>query len=55
MFEDFSPGAAVVVDRTCAASHAEKQAAGERLAAIGELDLLRLRECGEQESWATVP
>jgi hypothetical protein len=44
---------ATVVDRICAASRAENRAAGERLAAIGELDLLRLRQAGECESFAT--
>jgi hypothetical protein len=44
---------AAVVDRICAASLAENQAAGARLAAIGELDVLRLRECGERESWVS--
>ena len=53
MFDNLSQGAAIVIDRICAASRAENRAAGERLAAIGELDLLRLRECGERESWAT--
>ncbi|OBI45579.1 hypothetical protein A5707_01775, partial [Mycobacterium kyorinense] len=36
-----------------AASRAENQAAGQRLAAIGELDGLRLREVGERETWMT--
>jgi Domain of unknown function (DUF222) len=45
--------AAGVVDRMCAAARAENRAAGERLAAIGELDVLRLRECGERETWST--
>jgi len=55
MFESggLSPSAAAVVDRMCAASRAENRAAGQRLVAIGELDLLRLREVGERESWAT--
>ena len=30
-----------------------ERAAGERLAAIGELDALRLRECGERETWTS--
>nr|WP_244904170.1 HNH endonuclease signature motif containing protein [Mycobacterium triplex] len=34
-------------------SGAENRAAGARLAAIGELDVLRLRQWGERESWAT--
>jgi Domain of unknown function (DUF222) len=45
--------AAAFVDRMCAAARAENRAAGERLAAIGELDVLRLRQCGERESWST--
>lgn len=45
--------AAAVVDRMCAAMRAENRAAGERLAAIGELDVLRLRQCGERETWST--
>ncbi|KAA8967032.1 HNH endonuclease signature motif containing protein [Mycobacterium sp.] len=55
MFESGRPSsaAAAAVDRLCAASRAENRAAGERLVAVGELDLLRLREVGERESWAT--
>ncbi|GLE53510.1 HNH endonuclease signature motif containing protein [Mycobacterium montefiorense] len=53
MFEARVDAASRAVDRICAASRAENRAAGERLAAIGDLDLLRLRECGERESWAT--
>lgn len=53
MFEDRGKSAATVVGRICAASRAENRSAGERLAAIGELDVLRLRECGERESWTT--
>jgi hypothetical protein len=52
MFED-RQDAAAVVHRMCAAARAENRAAGERLAAIGELDVLRLRECGERETWST--
>jgi hypothetical protein len=37
----------------CAASRTESQAAGQRLAAIGELDVLRLRQVGERETWCT--
>ena len=44
---------AAFVERMCAASRAENRAAGERLAAIGELDVFRLRECGERETWST--
>jgi hypothetical protein len=53
MFDDRGQAAAAVIDRICAASRAENRAAGARLAAIGELDLLRLRECGERESWVS--
>lgn len=53
MFEESPRSAARIIDRICAASRAENQSAGARLAAIGELDSLRLRECGERESWAT--
>jgi hypothetical protein len=53
MFEDLHDTAGALVDRICAASRAENRAAGERLAAIGELDVLRLRESGDCESWAT--
>ncbi len=42
-----------MIERMCAASRAENQAAGQRLNAIGELDGLRLREVGERESWST--
>ncbi|CQD18615.1 13E12 repeat-containing protein [Mycobacterium lentiflavum] len=52
MFES-SEDAAAVIDRICAASLAENRAAGARLKAIGELDVLRLRECGERESWVS--
>ncbi len=37
----------------CAASRAENQGAGHRLAAIGELHVLRARESGGCEDWAT--
>jgi hypothetical protein len=46
MFED-------VVQRLCTASRAENQAAGQRLAVIGELDVLWLRRFGERETWCT--
>jgi hypothetical protein len=49
----FETQASAVVDRICAASLAENRAAGARLAAIGELDVLRLRESGEHESWVS--
>jgi hypothetical protein len=44
---------AVLLDRICAASRAENRAAGERLAAIGGLDLLRLGEFGDCDDWST--
>jgi hypothetical protein len=44
---------AVLVERLCAASRAENQAAGQRLVVIGELDVMRLREVGERETWCT--
>jgi uncharacterized protein DUF222 len=53
MFDDVQGAATELVDRICAASRAENRAAGERLVAIGELDLLRLRESGDCESYAT--
>jgi Domain of unknown function (DUF222) len=49
MFES-SPA---VLDRLCAASRAENRAAGDRLAVIGELDVLWLRHFGERETWCT--
>jgi len=49
----FESGSAGVVARLCAASRAENQAAGQRLAAIGELDVLWLRRFGERETWCT--
>lgn len=45
--------AAVLVDRICAASRAENRAAGERLAAIGGLELLGLGEFGDCDDWST--
>ncbi|ORB49343.1 HNH endonuclease signature motif containing protein [Mycobacterium persicum] len=48
-----TPASAAIVDRLCAASRAENRSAGERLAAIGELDVLRLRASGDCESWGT--
>jgi hypothetical protein len=49
MFEEASS----VLERLRAAARAESRAAGERLATIGELDLLRLRQVGERETWCT--
>ncbi|ORV49566.1 hypothetical protein AWC05_02315 [Mycobacterium florentinum] len=51
MFDRAADAASSIVDRVCAAARAENRAAGARLAAIGELDVLRLRECGERETW----
>ena len=51
MFDDAA--AAVLLARMGAAARAENHAAGERLAVIGELDLLRLRQVGERETWCT--
>jgi hypothetical protein len=45
--------AAVLLERIGAAARAENRAAGERLVVIGELDLLRLRQVGERETWCT--
>jgi hypothetical protein len=42
-----------VLKRLCAAARAENRAAGERLAVIGELDVLWLRHFGERETWCT--
>lgn len=42
-----------MVARLRSAARTENRAAGERLAAIGEIDLLFLREAGERESWCT--
>jgi hypothetical protein len=52
-FDVSSASGAVLVERMCAAVRAENRAAGQRLAAIGELDLLRLRQVGERETWCT--
>lgn len=48
MFESES---ADLLDRMRAASRVENRAAGERLAAIADLDALRLRQFGERETW----
>lgn len=48
-----TPESAALLERICSSSRAENQAAGERLVAIGELDMLRLRQYGERETWAT--
>src|SRR5271170_6714899 len=51
MFDEVT--SAAVVERMGAAARAENRAAGERLAVIGELDLFRLRQVGERETWCT--
>lgn len=48
-----TPESAALLERICSSSRAENQAAGARLVAIGELDMLRLRQYGERETWAT--
>jgi hypothetical protein len=48
-----SSAATTLVDRICAASRTENRAAGQRLEAIGELHLLRVRESGGCEHFAT--
>ncbi|OBH43987.1 HNH endonuclease signature motif containing protein [Mycobacterium mantenii] len=48
-----TPESAALLERICSWSRAENQAAGQRLAAIGELDTLRLRQYGERETWWT--
>lgn len=42
-----------LVDRICASSRLQNQAAGQRLAAIGELDSLRARQHAANEQWVT--
>ena len=41
------------MERLRAAVRAENRAAGQRLAVIGELDVLWLRQVGERETWCT--
>jgi uncharacterized protein DUF222/HNH endonuclease len=48
-----TPESEALLERICSSSRAENQAAGERLVAIGELDMLRLRQFGERETWTT--
>lgn len=48
-----TPESSALLEGICSSSRAENQAAGERLVAIGELDMLRLRQYGEHETWAT--
>src|ERR1700730_10880341 len=49
MFENVSP----VIKRFRAAVRMENRAAGQRLAVIGELDVLWLLQVGERETWCT--
>jgi Domain of unknown function (DUF222) len=49
----FDRATSAVVERIAAAARAENQAAGQRLAMIGELDVLWLRRFGERETWCT--
>src|ERR1700744_2369445 len=51
MFEDVSPA----MERLRAAVRTENRAAGQRLAVIGELDVLWLGQVGERETWWTDP
>ena len=48
-----TPESAGLVERIVAAGRSENQAAGQRLAAIGALDVLRLGQVGERETWCT--
>jgi hypothetical protein len=49
---DAKPAPFELVQRVCSAARAEACAAGERLAAIGELFALRMRQAGETADWA---
>ena len=51
MFDDAA--VTMLLERMGAAARAENRGAGERLVIIGELDLLRLRQVGERETWCT--
>lgn len=53
MFDDMREVASALVDRMTAATRAESRAAGERLVAVSELDLVRLRQYGECETWSS--
>ncbi|HTM83861.1 MAG TPA: DUF222 domain-containing protein, partial [Mycobacterium sp.] len=48
-----TPESAVLVDRICASSRVQNQAAGQRLVAIGELDSLRARAHVANAQWVT--
>ncbi|MGA7049873.1 MAG: DUF222 domain-containing protein, partial [Mycobacterium sp.] len=47
-----TPESAVMVERVCAATRAENQAAAAQLVGIGELFGYRLSRCSETEDWA---
>jgi hypothetical protein len=47
-----TPESAALVDRICASSRAQNQAAAAQLVAIGELFAYRLSRCRETEDWA---
>jgi hypothetical protein len=49
----FDLDSSVLVERIAAAARAENRAAGQRLVAIGELDVLRLGQVGERADWCT--
>ncbi|HET9875788.1 MAG TPA: hypothetical protein VFQ37_16665, partial [Mycobacterium sp.] len=53
MFDDNRVEVAALVERMTSASRAENRAAGARLVAISELDLVRLRQYGEQATWCS--
>lgn len=53
MFDIQPDTLAALTDRMRAATRAENRAAGARLTAINDLDLLVLRQYGERETWAT--
>jgi Domain of unknown function (DUF222) len=48
-----TPESAALLDRVCEAGRAEACAAAERLVAVGELFVLRCRDSGEEQDWAT--
>jgi Domain of unknown function (DUF222) len=48
-----TPESAALLDRVRDAGRAEAQAAADRLVAVGELFVLRCRDSGEQQDWAT--
>src|SRR5947209_11241932 len=48
-----TPLSAALADQLRATGRAENRAAGQRLAVIGELDVMWLRRFGERETWCT--